>query len=91
MATTEHNQPTHAQAARRCDCRDLFRGIARDRFVRIRLKSSTCIEGFFLGVFDDIVTLYDAEDGCVSSKTICCEDVVAVTSLGEKVHCRDHR
>jgi hypothetical protein len=44
------------------------------------------IDGFFLGVFDDIVILYDAEDGRVSSKTICCEDVVAVTSFGEN-HC----
>ena len=79
------------QPSRRCDCRELFSGISRNQFVRIQLKSSTCIEGFFLGVFGEIVTLFDVEHGCVSSKTICCEDVVAVTSFSEREHCRDDR
>ena len=79
----EREQPIR----RRCDCRELFSGIARNQLVRIQLKSSSCIEGFFLGVFGDIVTLFDVERGCVSSKTICCEDVIAVTSFGEREHC----
>lgn len=80
------------QPSRSCDCRELFSGISRNEFVRVQLKASTCIEGFFLGVFGDIVTLFDVEGGCISSKTICCEDVIAVTAFGERNHCRDdHR
>ena len=74
------------QSNRRCNCRELFSGIARDRFVKVLLKSSAPIEGFFLGIFNGIVILYDEKRGRVSSTTICCEDVVAVTSFGEK-HC----
>ena len=79
-------QQSH-QTTTRCNCRELFNGISRNQLVRIQLKSSSCIEGFFLGVFGDIVTLFDVECGCVSSKTICCEDVIAVTSFGEREHC----
>ncbi|MGG4264368.1 hypothetical protein [Peribacillus simplex] len=71
----------------RCNCHELFEGITRDRFVRVSLKSSVPVEGFFLGVFGNIVTLYDCENGCVSSKTICCEDVIAVSSFNKKTHC----
>ena len=47
------------QSNRRCTCRELYSGIARARFVKVLLKSSASIEGFFLGIFNDIVILYD--------------------------------
>lgn len=78
---------TQSEQSNRCNCQELFEGITRDRFVRVSLRSSIPVEGFFLGVFGNIVTLYDCENGCVSSKTICCDDVIAVSSFNKKTHC----
>ncbi|HZG73705.1 MAG TPA: hypothetical protein VEY51_19365 [Chondromyces sp.] len=63
---------------RRCDCRDLFRGVSRNDFVKVQLKSSESVKGFFLGIFGDVVILFDEHKGHINSTTICCEDVVSV-------------
>ncbi|MGR2788691.1 hypothetical protein ACV1QZ_20725 [Bacillus subtilis] len=65
-----------------CNCYDLFAGIARDTFVVLRLKSSTTIDGYFVGIFDNKVVLHSYDDYRPYTKKICCEDVVSVTSYG---------
>jgi hypothetical protein len=68
----------------RCDCRDLFDDIKRNDFVKVQLKSSKSVKGFFLGVFDNVVVLFDEHNDRINSTKICCEDVVAVTSFGDR-------
>jgi hypothetical protein len=66
-----------------CDCHDLFNDIKRNEFVKVQLKSSESVKGFFLGVFGNTVILFDEHKDRINSTKICCEDVVSVTSFGD--------
>jgi hypothetical protein len=69
---------------RRCDCNDLFDDIKRNDFVKVNLKSSKSVQGNFLGVFGNVVILFDERKDRINSTKICCEDVVSVTSFGDR-------
>jgi hypothetical protein len=69
---------------KRCDGRDLLRGISKNDFIKVFLKNSRPVEGFFAGVSKNILTLFDCERRRVSTIDICLEDIVAIKSFGDR-------
>ncbi len=65
----------------RCDGRDLIRGISKNDFIKVFLKSSHPVKGFFAGVSKNVLTLFDRNHRCISSIDICLEDIVAIKSF----------
>ncbi|EST10528.1 hypothetical protein [Sporolactobacillus laevolacticus] len=68
----------------RCDGRDLLRGISKNDFIKVFLKSSRPVSGFFAGVSRNVLTLFNCEKRRVSTIDICLEDIVAIKSFGER-------
>ncbi|WP_353947823.1 hypothetical protein ABNN70_11100 [Sporolactobacillus sp. Y61] len=68
---------------RGCDGRDLLKGISKNDFIKVFLKNSRPVEGFFAGVSKNILTLFDCEKRRVSTIDICLDDVVAIKSFGD--------
>lgn len=67
----------------RCDGRDLLRGISKNDFIKVFLKNSRPVTGFFAGVSRNVLTLFNCERRRVSTIDICLEDIVAIKSFGE--------
>ncbi|MFX3616929.1 MAG: hypothetical protein ACE3JK_05350 [Sporolactobacillus sp.] len=66
----------------KCDGRDLIRGISKNDFIKVFLKNSQSVEGFFAGISGNILTLFNCDHRDVSSISICLEDIVAIKSFG---------
>lgn len=69
---------------RGCDGRDLLRGVSKNDFIKVFLKCSRPVEGFFAGVSDNVLTLFDCGKHKVSTIDICLDDVAAIKSFGPK-------
>lgn len=76
---------------RKCDGRDLLRGIKKNDFIKVFLKSSRPVKGFFAGVSGNVLVLFDCEDLShrVSTTDICLDDIVAIKSFGFKMDDHD--
>ncbi|KMK74788.1 hypothetical protein [Alkalihalobacillus pseudalcaliphilus] len=61
-----------------CDCDTFFRHVSRNQFVKVFLKASKPVEGFFIEANGKEATLFDFDRKCHSVITICCDDIVAV-------------
>jgi hypothetical protein len=74
---------------RRCDGRDLLKGISKNDFIKVFLKNSRPVEGFFAGVSRNVLTLFDCEKRKVSTIDICLDDIVAIKSFGPRFDFHD--
>ncbi|MET1249745.1 hypothetical protein ABWW58_13285 [Sporolactobacillus sp. STCC-11] len=72
------------QYDRGCDGRDLLGGVSKNDFIKVFLKCSKPVEGFFAGVSKNVLTLFECSKHRVSTTDICLDDVVAVKSFGPK-------
>ncbi|BBN98886.1 hypothetical protein [Sporolactobacillus terrae] len=64
------------------DCgKKLLEGISKNDFVKVFLKSSKPVTGYFAGVSKNVLTLFDCERHFVSTIDICLDDVVAIKSF----------
>ncbi|GEB76099.1 hypothetical protein [Sporolactobacillus inulinus] len=69
------------------DCgKKLLEGISKNDFIKVFLKNSKPVKGFFAGVSKNVLTLFDCECHFVSTIDICLDDIVAVKSFEKRVH-----
>ncbi|KMK74789.1 hypothetical protein [Alkalihalobacillus pseudalcaliphilus] len=81
-----------------CDCDTFFRHVSRNQFVKVFLKASKPVEGFFIEANGKEATLFDFDRKCHSVITICCDDIVAVKvshsnddkQCDDDKKCKDH-
>ncbi|MCI1883002.1 MAG: hypothetical protein LKI94_12520 [Sporolactobacillus sp.] len=64
-----------------CDGRDLLEGVSKNDFIKVFLKCSDPVKGFFAGTSGNVLTLFDFKRRCVTSVDICLDDVVAVKTF----------
>jgi hypothetical protein len=74
----------------KCDGRDLLRGVSKNDFIKVFLKNSRPVEGFFAGVSKNVLTLFDCEEYKVSTIDICLEDIVAIKSFEPRFNFDGH-
>ncbi|MCO7176161.1 hypothetical protein ACFP7A_09760 [Sporolactobacillus kofuensis] len=79
-----NNYGNQSDYGNRCDGRDLLKGISKNDFIKVFIKNSRPVTGFFAGVSRNILTLFNCEKHSVSTIDICLEDVVAIKSFGER-------
>ncbi|MCQ2009175.1 MAG: hypothetical protein ABF629_00025 [Sporolactobacillus sp.] len=72
------------QYDRGCNGQDLLEGVSKNDFIKVFLKSSRPVEGFFAGVSKNVLTLFDCGKHKISTIDICLDDVVAVKSFGPR-------
>ncbi|CAM3179276.1 hypothetical protein [Sporolactobacillus spathodeae] len=75
---------------RRCDGRELLQGVAKNDCIKVFLKNSTPVKGFFAGINGGVVTLFNCDHNRVSSTSICVEDIVAVRTFSRNDCDDDH-
>ncbi|MCL1632618.1 hypothetical protein M3N64_11885 [Sporolactobacillus sp. CPB3-1] len=69
------------QYSRQCDGRDLLEGVSKNDFIKVFLKSSRPVKGFFAGVSKNVLTLFDCDRNKVSTTDICLDNVVAIKTF----------
>ncbi|GAF66888.1 hypothetical protein [Alkalihalobacillus trypoxylicola] len=76
-----------------CDCDTFFRHVSKNQFVRVFLKASKHVDGFFIEANGNEATLFDFNERCHSVITICCDDIVAVevSHANNDNRCHDHK
>ncbi|MCO7126975.1 hypothetical protein NIE88_14480 [Sporolactobacillus shoreicorticis] len=74
-----------------CDGSDLLEGVSKNDFIKVFLKSSCPVEGFFAGVSKNVLTLFECGKHKISTIDICLDDVVAVKSFGPRFDFDDDR
>ncbi|WP_413379652.1 hypothetical protein [Alkalihalobacillus sp. 1P02AB] len=71
-----------------CDCETFFRHVSRNQYVKVFLKASKAVEGYYIESNGNEATLFDFDKECHTLITICCEDIVAVAVSDENVRCK---
>ncbi|KGA97340.1 hypothetical protein AJ85_02930 [Alkalihalobacillus alcalophilus ATCC 27647 = CGMCC 1.3604] len=71
-----------------CDCDTFFRHVARNQYVKVYLKASKAVEGYYVESNGNEVTLFDFDEECHTVITICCDDIVSVAVSQENVRCK---
>ncbi|GAF66887.1 hypothetical protein BTS2_3792 [Bacillus sp. TS-2] len=61
-----------------CNCETFFRHVSRNQFVKVFLKASKPVKGFFIEANGNEATLFNFNEKCHSVITICCDDIIAV-------------
>lgn len=75
-----------------CSGRDLIKGVSKNDFIKVFLKNSRPVSGFFAGVSKNVLTLFDCEKHAkrVSTTDICLDDIVAIKTFGDDFDRDDH-